>query len=119
MQSYEYRVVPAPRKGEKAKGLKTVEARFAHALMDVMNELGREGWEYIRTDTLPAEERVGFTGRTTNFHHMMVFRRTLGSASANRPSLSSHQPEPEMAAPVLSVEAPVGAPPALGPARGE
>ena len=32
MQRYEYRVVPAPRKGEKVHGLKTVEERFAYAL---------------------------------------------------------------------------------------
>ena len=79
MTQFEYKVVPAPLRGEKVKGAKTTEARFAHALMGVMNELGAEGWEYIRADTLPCEERVGLTGRTTRFQNMLVFRRTLAS----------------------------------------
>lgn len=81
MQNYEYRVIPAPRKGEKARGLKTTEARFAHALTLVMNQMAAEGWDYLRTDTLPAEERVGLTGRTTVFQHMLVFRRRLAAAA--------------------------------------
>lgn len=107
MQTYEYRVVPAPRKSEKAKGLKTVEARFALTLTMTMNEMAREGWEYLRTDTLPAEERVGFTGRTTAFHHMMVFRRLLKSASA------------DLKSPSLTTEATEGRAPTLGSAHGD
>ncbi|WP_255553555.1 DUF4177 domain-containing protein [Maritimibacter sp. DP1N21-5] len=75
MQRYEYRVVPAPRKGKKARGVKTAEGRFATALTDCMNEMAAEGWEYLRTDTLPSEERTGITGRTTVFQNMLVFRR--------------------------------------------
>jgi len=82
MQRYEYRVIPAPRRGEKARGLKTAEARFANALTLAMNQMAAEGWDYLRADTLPAEERVGLTGRTTTFQHMLVFRRALESASA-------------------------------------
>jgi hypothetical protein len=77
MTRYEYKVLPAPQRGVKAKGAKTTEARFAHALMEIMNELGRDGWEYQRTDTLPCQERVGLTGRTTRFQNMLVFRRAL------------------------------------------
>lgn len=73
---YEYKVVPAPTKGKKAKGLKTPAERFAGALGEVMNDLAAEGWEYQRTDTLPAEERSGLTGKTTVFQNMLVFRRT-------------------------------------------
>ena len=75
MQRYEYRVVPAPKKGKKAKGVKTAEGRFAAALGDCMNEMAADGWEYLRTDTLPSEERAGITGRTTVFQNMLVFRR--------------------------------------------
>lgn len=77
MTRYEYRVVPAPQRGLKAKGARTTEARFANALMALMNEMGAEGWEYLRADTLPCEERVGLTGRTTRFQNMLVFRRAL------------------------------------------
>ena len=75
MQSFEYRVVPAPRRGEKVKGAKTSEDRFAVALMRVMNTLGAEGWEYVRADTLPCDERTGLTGVKTSYLNMLVFRR--------------------------------------------
>lgn len=91
MTRYEYKVLPAPVRGMKAKGVKTTEARFAHALMEIMNELGREGWEYQRTDTLPCEERVGLTGRTTRFQNMLVFRRAEPEA---RPE-PRHEDSPE------------------------
>ena len=39
MQTSEYRVEPAPRRGTKAKGLKTTEDRFAAALTAKLNKL--------------------------------------------------------------------------------
>ena len=77
MAQFEYKVVPAPVKGLKAKGVKTASDRFANALESVMNDLAAEGWEYLRTDTLPAEEREGLMGKTTVFQNMLVFRRTV------------------------------------------
>jgi hypothetical protein len=82
MPRYEYKVVAAPRKGLKAKTAKSSEDRFAHALATVMNEQARDGWEYLRTDTLPCEERKGLTGRTTVYQNMLVFRREVASAAA-------------------------------------
>lgn len=108
VQRYEYKVVPAPRRGEKVKGAKTVEDRFAVALARVMNEQGAEGWEYLRADTLPCEERVGLTGKATNFHHMLVFRRALAQATAAVPA--------PLSAPVLTADAPAGQAPVLPPA---
>ncbi len=40
MTAYEYRVIPAPKRGVKAKGAKTAEDRFAVALAEVMNAQG-------------------------------------------------------------------------------
>ena len=77
MTAYEYSVVPAPTKGSKAKGIKGPEARFAHALEELMNEKGAEGWEYIRADTLPSVVRTGLTGSATHWRHVLVFRRAL------------------------------------------
>lgn len=77
MSQYEYKVVPAPKKGLKAKGIKSTEDRFAHALETAMNTLGAEGWEYQRSDTLPSEERSGLTRRVTTFQNMLVFRRAV------------------------------------------
>lgn len=81
MSQYEYKVVPAPKTGLKAKGVKSSEERFANALQTAMNELGADGWEFQRTDTLPCEERSGFTKRMTTFQNMLIFRRTIEVAA--------------------------------------
>ena len=75
MPIYEYRVVPAPRAAVKEKGVKTTDARFAATLTRLMNELGADGWEYQRAETLPCDERRGFTGRVETTQHVLVFRR--------------------------------------------
>ncbi|MEI4485867.1 DUF4177 domain-containing protein [Frigidibacter sp. MR17.14] len=119
MQRYEYKVVPAPVRGEKARGLKTTADRFARALTLLMNEQATEGWEYVRSDTLPCEERSGLTGRATSYQNMLTFRRPLATAGAPAvPALAAPAPTP---APVLAapVAEPVAAPvegPAVVPA---
>jgi hypothetical protein len=97
--SYEYKVVPAPTRGLKARGVKTAEDRFAHALESAINELAASGWEYLRTDTLPSEQREGLMGKTTVYQNMLVFRRAKKSTQATA------------SLPVLQ------APPPVGPAR--
>ena len=75
MPRYEYKVVPAPTKGTKAKGLKTPEARFSHAIQALMNQMAENGWEYQRAETLPSVERSGLTSTTTEWRNLLVFRR--------------------------------------------
>lgn len=127
MQRYEYRVVPAPRKGEKVHGLKTVEERFAYALTALMNKMGVEGWEYQRADALPCDERVGLTGTRTVFQNMLVFRRPAAevgcelveTTTATPLRLMAVDPVP-VATPVLgAARQPAGSAPALGPAKPE
>ena len=77
MTSYEYTVIPAPARGEKTKGARTGIERFAAALASALNEMALDGWEYVRAETLPSEERAGLTGRTTVYHNVLVFRRAL------------------------------------------
>ncbi len=86
MAAYEYRVIPAPAKAGKVKGAKTPEERFSLMLQDLMNELGRDGWEYQRAETLPATERAGLTGSTTNWRHVLVFRRVLKPQETAQPT---------------------------------
>jgi hypothetical protein len=75
---YEYKVVPAPARAAKVKGLKTTGDRFAHVLTEALNDLGAEGWEFQRTETLPCEERKGWFGGTrVSTQIMMIFRRAL------------------------------------------
>ena len=82
MIEYEYRVVPAPSRGKRARGVKGPDGRFANAVQDVMNALAMEGWEYLRSDTLPNEERTGLTSFQTTFRSILVFRRPLAAQSA-------------------------------------
>ena len=72
---YEYKVIPAPSRGEKSKGAKGPEARFASTLERVINELAEGGWEFLRAETLPSEERSGLTQTVTHWRSILVFRR--------------------------------------------
>ncbi len=117
MQRYEYKVIPAPRRGEKSRGVKTIEDRFALTLTVVMNDLGRDGWDYVRADTLPVDERAGFTGGTkTSFQNVLVFRRLIEAETGAAPKLLTVEDAPAM--PRLGpAEVPAGTAPALGPAN--
>lgn len=128
MQRYEFQVVPAPRRGEKARGVKTTEERFALALTMLMNKMGAEGWDYVRADTLPVDERSGLTGTKTSFHNMLVFRRVIEAGNSlvladvapviSAPSLSAaSEPVPAPAMRLGAAEAPAGPAPSLGPAK--
>ncbi|MDT9702510.1 hypothetical protein, partial [Streptomyces sp. P17] len=55
--------------------------RFAFTLTGVLNDMASEGWEYLRAETLPSEERSGLTSRTTVWHNVLVFRRALKPVS--------------------------------------
>jgi len=127
MSNFEYKVVPAPKKGLRGKGVKGPEAKFANALATIMNELGAEGWEYQRSDTLPSEERSGLRGKTTTFHNVLVFRRkTASTATApaemrktvtprpvKKPAAPSEPRAPQLASALRDDS---GAAPAVGPA---
>lgn len=74
---YEYRVIPAPARGKRAKGARTPADRFSVALQDAINELAVDGWEYHRAETLPFEERSRLGRKSTGFHSVLIFRRLL------------------------------------------
>ena len=76
-------------------------------LTQLMNDLAREGWEYLRADTLPCEERSGLTGKSTTFQNLLVFRRVkTAPVTAAAPAIPG----------LGSARAGEGAAPALGPA---
>lgn len=81
MIRYEYKVVPAPARGTKAKGVKTPEGRFALSVESLLNQMGTEGWEYQRAELLPSEERTGLTGSVTKWRNVLVFRRALAEGA--------------------------------------
>lgn len=104
MMLFEYKVVPAPERGKKARGARSAPDRFASTLEALMNELAQDGWEYHRAETLPSEERAGLTGRTTVYRNLLIFRRPdqNGAQSAQPPvmdvegaeSISAEAPRP-------------------------
>lgn len=120
--AYEYRVVPAPARADKVRGLKGAEARFAHTLSELMNRMARDGWEYQRTETLPCEERVGLTGRTTKFQNLLVFRRMLQAAQPAPPVQADIVPAISAAAFETDSDEPLGiagaVPPSTLPPQG-
>ncbi len=114
MTNYEYRVVPAPVRAEKYRGARTTAERFALTVATAMNDLGREGWEYLRADTLPCEERTGLTGRTTNYHALLVFRRAVAEGAV--PAPAPRADDGPRLGPAETPEVFAGPMPRLGPA---
>lgn len=75
---HEYKVVPAPTRATKVKGLKTTAERFAHLLAERINAEAAGGWQFVRTETLACEERKSLGGTRTTMQTVMIFVRTLG-----------------------------------------
>ena len=107
---YEYSVVPAPTRGEKVKGAKTPADRYALAMAGELNRLAAEGWEYVRAETLPSEERVGLTGRNTIYHNVLVFRRALAALDSVADPAPATKPQPEYPVEASPPEKPVPTP---------
>lgn len=80
MSGYEYKVTPAPRRPKKMKGLRSAEA-FAATLAEAINLAAREGWEYVRAESLPALEGGGWFRRASEtVETVLIFRRARESA---------------------------------------
>ena len=117
MPLYEYAVIPAPERVKRVKGAKGTAERFAHALGGLMNEMAREGWEYVRAETLPCEERGWFSGRRRSEQTVLVFRRARPERGGGAGRLSSPPESPEaIAAAAGAALHPERATPRLGPA---
>ncbi len=115
MAHFEYKVIPAPTKGQKAQGIKSPEARFANTIEGLLNEQAADGWEYLRTDILPSDERSGLTGTQTLYRTLLVFRRCKGgSQHAADDMIASAQ---EVAEAVSQEKAPQRREPSLAPVR--
>ncbi|WP_297772009.1 hypothetical protein [uncultured Roseovarius sp.] len=93
MPVYEYKVLPAPTRGRKAAGVKTPEARFALGVEDLLNTMAGDGWQYLRTDILPSEERQGLTSTHTVYRSVMVFQREVEATEPAEPTEPEHKSE--------------------------
>jgi hypothetical protein len=105
MTFYDYKVAPAPRQVKRTRGGSTAEA-FSATLAEAINAAAREGWEYIRAETLPAEEPRGWFRRSAEvIETVLIFRRPRESLG---PRLAAARVEPEADGPRLgAVERPV------------
>lgn len=102
---FEYKVIPAPRKPVRAKGAKGTTERFAVGLQGLMNELGAEGWSYLRAETLPVDERHGILRKPVEeFHTVLIFARPLADRPQSAQPAADPIPAPAPRSPHLFAE---------------
>lgn len=132
MTQYEYRVIPAPRRAKRVRGMGSSLERFAATVAETINDAAAEGWEFLRSETLPLEERRGLLrGRVEVLHSLLVFRRPLkgrsdplgrgidaADAPATPPAAAQPTPAPRLRPAPGDMAHGAGATPPLGPARG-
>lgn len=85
MPRYAYKLVPAPQRATKHKGLKGADL-FAATIQEILNTLGQDGWEFQRAETLPEDVRTGLTARSVMDRHLLVFRRPLPENAQTLPA---------------------------------
>jgi hypothetical protein len=94
---FEYRVVAAPKRLKKVRGASTEDA-FVATLADAINAEARQGWEYLRSETLAVAATRGLFRRSVTVEEtVLVFRRPR---SGPRLAQVPHEvlPEPEVRA---------------------
>ncbi|MBV1863019.1 MAG: DUF4177 domain-containing protein [Rhodobacteraceae bacterium] len=97
MQSFEYKAIAAPTRARKFKGVKGTAAQFAMVLSELMNEMASDGWEYLRSDSLPVDEKAGLLkARVETYHTMLIFRRAKSQPAEMAGLIEDHSAEPEI-----------------------
>ncbi len=133
MTQIEYRVIPAPRRMRKVRGVAGATELFAHTLSEAINDQAAQGWEFLRSEAMMIEEPRGwFRAGAVAEHTVLVFRRTRRAEAADpearhvagpepdeeRPSLLRREPhELRTAAPDDRAPTPLRPAPRLGPAQ--
>lgn len=112
MSNYDYKVVPAPKRAKRVKGVRTPEELFALTLTEAINEVARQGWEYVRAEHLPAEASRGwFRSSLAGEQTVLVFRRPRESLGPRLAAVRSDRDEaaeaPAFQAEALQAERPV------------
>jgi len=80
MPFFEYKVIPAPTIGKKAKGIKGANGRFANAIAEEINQMANDGWEYMHAESLPSIERQGLTRKKREvYQSVLIFKRETSS----------------------------------------
>ena len=98
-------VIPAKRQPGRFRGVRHADARFANSICEQLNKVAADGWEYLRAESLPAEQRSGlFRKKVVTVYALLVFRRpatsqeTAGTEESNpfplRPVLNAREDAP-------------------------
>jgi len=95
MNYFEYKVVPAPRRSKKTRGVSDPADLFSLTLTESINEHARAGWEYLRSESLETEIPGGWFSRSRKETvAVLVFRRhreTLGPRIETREAPQDNQ----------------------------
>jgi hypothetical protein len=102
MTEYEYRVIPAPAKPVQGKGAVGGSDRFASIFAEMLNDMGREGWLYVRTDVVTERRGRWPFRRRTETQELLVFQRPRGLQAGAL--LLTHRVDPANDRPPASAE---------------
>jgi hypothetical protein len=95
--SFEYKCVGGPERPMRQRGTSRSE-RVALAMQEIIGAEAVDGWEYLRTDLVPVEEKAGLFSRRHDVHRaVLVFRRERTAARPERQTLArglAADPEP-------------------------
>ena len=85
--SFEYKCVGAPERPKRLRGTWSRSDRVALAMQEIIDAEAVDGWEYLRTDLVPVEEKASFFSRTQEVQRaVLIFRR---DALVERPALAA------------------------------
>ena len=124
MAGYQYKTVAAPRRLKKVKGVKGKDALLAHAVEELIAVEAAQGWEYLRADSFPVEDKGGmFSKPVVTERAVMIFRKAIAAQqpvarpqAAPAPQPIAQQPAPQPAAHQAPPAQPQRAEPSIAPA---
>jgi hypothetical protein len=105
--AFEYKCVGAPERPKRLRGTRSRSDRVALAMQEIISAEAVDGWEYLRTDLVPVEEKAGFFSRTQEVNRaVMIFRRESVPARPPRPALAATEVRRVAATPEPGVPSP-------------
>jgi len=77
MERFEYKLIKVPQKSNRYSGLKDLNDSFALTLMDSINDVAKDGWQFLRKEVLTETKWPSFFGQRTTSHEYLIYRRQL------------------------------------------
>lgn len=83
--AFEYKCVGGPERPRRLRGTHSRSDRVAVAMQEIIGAEAVDGWEYLRTDLVPVEEKAGIFSRPQEVHRaVLIFRREVGAVHPAR-----------------------------------